>query len=64
MVVKIPQVKETYGIANEICEKKVFKDFEKLVAKFSNCLLEEEQDFLTKFYLQQVTFRFTRGSSI
>ena len=28
----------------------IFKDhLEKLVAKFSNCLLKEEQDFLTKF---------------
>ena len=34
---------------NENCEKKVVKDLEKLVAKFSNCLLKEEQDFLTKF---------------
>ena len=34
---------------NENCDKKVFRDFEKLVAKFSNCLLKEEQDFLTKF---------------
>ena len=33
---------------NENGDKKVFKDLEKLVAKFSNCLLNEEQDFLTK----------------
>ena len=33
---------------NENCDKKVFKDLEKLV-KLNNCLLKEEQDFLTKF---------------
>ena len=40
---------------NENCDKKVFKDLEKLAAKFSNCLLKEEQDFLS-FHFQQVTF--------
>ena len=34
---------------NENSDKKNFKDLEKLVAKFSNCLLKEEQDFLTTF---------------
>ena len=34
---------------NENCDKKVFKDLKKLVAKFGNCLLKEEQHFLTKF---------------
>ena len=33
-----------------IVTKKVFKDLEKLIAKFSNCLLKEEQNFLTNFY--------------
>ena len=33
---------------NENCDKKVFKDLEKLV-KLDNCLLKEQQDFLTKF---------------
>ena len=46
---KILQDEETYKKTNENCDKKVFKDLEKLVAKFSNCLLKEEQDFLTKF---------------
>ena len=49
MVVKILQDKVTYNKTNEYCNKKVFKDLEKLVAKFNNCLLKEEQDFLTKF---------------
>ena len=40
MVVKILQ--------DEV-NKKVFRHLEKLIAKFSNCLLKEEQDFLTKF---------------
>ena len=34
---------------NENCNKKVFKPLEKLVAKFGNCLVKREQDFLTKF---------------
>ena len=34
---------------NENCEKKVLKDLIKLAAKFRNCLLKEEQDFLTMF---------------
>ena len=41
---------------NENCDKKVFKDLEKLVAKFSNCLLKEEQDFLTKFSFSTINF--------
>ena len=49
IVVKILQGEVTYNKTNEYCNKKVFKDLEKLVAKFSNCLLKEEQDFLTKF---------------
>ena len=48
MVVKILQDEVTYKKTYEYCDKKVFKDLEKLVAKFSNCLLKEEQDFLTK----------------
>ena len=49
IVVEILQDKETYKKNNENCDKKVYKDLEKFVAKFSNCLLKEEQDFLTKF---------------
>ena len=49
MVVKILQDEVTYQNTNEYCDKKVFKDLEKLVAKFGNCLLKEEQNFLTKF---------------
>ena len=46
MAVKILQDEVTYKKTNENCDKKVFKDLEKLVA---NCLLKEEQDFLSKF---------------
>ena len=56
IVVKILQGEETYKITNENCDKKVFKDLEKLVAKFSNCLLKEEQDFLTKFSFSTSNF--------
>ena len=45
----ILQDEETYRKNNENCNKKVLKDLEKLFAKFSNGLLKEEQDFLTKF---------------
>ena len=56
MVVKILQDEVTYKKTNEYCDKKVFKDLEKLVAKFSNCLLKEEQDFLTKFTFSTSNF--------
>ena len=56
IVVKILQDEETYKKTNENCDKKVFKDLEKLVAKFSNCLLKEEQDFLTKFSFSTSNF--------
>ena len=45
---KLLQDEETYKKANGNRDKKVFKDLEKFVAKFSNCLLKEEQGFLTK----------------
>ena len=41
---------------NENCDKNVFKDLEKLVVKLSNCLLKEEQDFLTKFSFSTSNF--------
>ena len=41
---------------NENCHKNVFKDLEKLVATFSNCLLKEEQDFMTKFSFSTSNF--------
>ena len=47
MVVKILQDEETKKPVKIV--KKVFKDLDKIVAKGSNCLLKEEQDFLTKF---------------
>ena len=47
MVVKTLQDEVTYKKSNEYCDKKVFKDLEKLVAKSSNCLLKEGQEFLT-----------------
>ena len=56
IVAKIFQDEETYKKTNENCDKKVFKDLEKLVAKFSNCLLKEEQDFLTKFSFSTSNF--------
>ena len=56
MVVKLLQDEVTYKKANENCDKKVFKDLEKLVTKFSNCLLKEEQDFLTKFSFSTSNF--------
>ena len=56
MVVKTLQYEEKYKKNNENCDKKVFKDLEKLVAKFSNCLLKEEQDFLTKFSFSTSNF--------
>ena len=37
-------------------QKKVFKDLEKFVDKFSNCLLKEKQDFLTKFLFSRSNF--------
>ena len=40
----------------KIVRKKVFKDLEKLVTKFNNCLLKEEQDFLTKFSFSTSNF--------
>ena len=40
----------------KIVTKKVFKELEKLVAKFSNCLVKEEQDFLTKFSFSTSNF--------
>ena len=40
IVVKILQDEEKYKKTNENCDKKVFKDLEKLVAKLSNCLLK------------------------
>ena len=49
IVVKMLQDEETYKKPMKIVTKTVFKDLEKLAAKFSNCLLKEEQDFLTKF---------------
>ena len=54
--VKILQDEETYKKTNENCDKKVFKDLEKLAAKFSNCLLKEEQDFLTTFSFSKSNF--------
>ena len=48
IVVKILQDEETYEKTTENCDKKVFK-YLKPVAKFSNCLLKEDQDFLTQF---------------
>ena len=56
MVVKLLQDEVKYKKTNENCDKKVFKDLEKLVAKFSNCLLKEEQDFLTKFSFSTSNF--------
>ena len=53
MAVKILQDEVTYKKTNENCDKKVFKDLEKLVA---NCLLKEEQDFLTKFSFSTSNF--------
>ena len=41
---------------NENCDKKVFKDLEKFITKFSNCLSKEEQDFLTKFSFSASNF--------
>ena len=41
---------------NENCHKNVFKDLEKLVATFSNCLLKEEQDFMIKFSFSTSNF--------
>ena len=48
--------------SNENSDKKFFKDLEKLVAKFSNCLLKEEQDFLTTFSFSTSNLCFTKGS--
>ena len=56
MIVKILQDEVTYKKTNEYCDKKVLKDLEKLVAKFTNCLLKEEQDFLTKFSFSTSNF--------
>ena len=58
IVVKILQDEETYEKTNEKnqCDKKVFKDLEKFVAKFSNCFLKEEQDFLTTFSFSTSNF--------
>ena len=56
MVVKILQDEVTYKKTNENCDKKVFQDLEKLVAKFSNCLLKEEQYVLTRFSFSKGNF--------
>ena len=56
IVVKILQDEETYKKTNKNCDKKVFKDLEKFIAKFSNCLSKEEQDFLTKFSFSTSNF--------
>ena len=40
----------------KIVTKKVFKDLEILVAKFCNCLVRKEQDFLTKFSSSRSNF--------
>ena len=56
IVVKILQDEETYKKNNENGDKKVFKHLEKVVAKFSNCLLKEEQDFQTKFSFSTSNF--------
>ena len=39
--------KNKHKKTNENSDKKVFKDLEKLAAKFSNCLLKQEQDFIS-----------------
>ena len=49
---------------NENCDKKVFKDLGKLAAKFSNCLLREEQNFQTKFSFSTFNLWFIKGSQI
>ena len=56
MVLKILQDEETYKKKNDNCGRKVFKHLEKLVARFSNCLLKEEQDFLIKFSFSASNF--------
>ena len=56
MVLKILQDEETFKKNNDNCGRKVFKDLEKLVARFSNCLLKEEQDFLIKFSFSTSNF--------
>ena len=55
-VVKILQDEETYKKPMKIVTKKVFKDLEKLVAGFSNCLLKEEENFLCKISFSSRTF--------
>ena len=56
MVVKILKDEKTFKKTNKNCDKKVFKDLEKLAAKFSNCLLKQEQDFLTKLSFSTSNF--------
>ena len=51
MVVNIAQDKKKHKKATKIVTKKVFKDLENFADNFSNCLLKEEQDFLTNFTL-------------
>ena len=41
MVVNILQDEDTYKKTNGKCDTKLFKDLEKLVGKFSKCLLTE-----------------------
>ena len=56
IVVKMLQDEETYKKPMKIVTKKVFKDLEKLVAGFSNCLLKEEENFLCKISFSSRTF--------
>ena len=64
IVVKILQDEETYKKTNQNCDKKVFKDLEKLVSKFSNCLLKKEQDLLIKFSFSTSNLWVTKDSQI
>ena len=56
MVVKILQDKQTYKNTIQNCDKNFFKDLEKLVVKFSNCLVKEEKDFLNKLSFSTTNF--------
>ena len=56
MVVKILQDEETYKKTNGNCDKELFKDLEKLVGKFSKCLLKESPDFQTNFSFSRSNF--------
>ena len=61
MIVKIFQDEVTHTKkSDENCDRKVFKDLENFVDKFSNCLLKEEQDFLTKFSFLASNFHILR----